>query len=204
MIQLSKIVLRMLPWLIVVGLLSWTLVSEKYGSMVIEGGQETHHSVLLTRVEQIGKIELVQYNFQEVTEVKKISDIIDFKLFKYKPVPDAKAVLISQGSATGCIDLRKLNAQRFYEDNDTLYIILPDPELCNFKLDLEKSRMYDLQIDYINADDKKSFVQELYRVAETQIREAALNSGILEQTKDNAQLILKPMLENIAGKKVVL
>jgi hypothetical protein len=28
--------------------------------------------------------------------------------------------------------------------------------------------------------------------------------GILEQTKKNAELVLKPLLENISGKKVVL
>lgn len=188
----------------VVALMSWMLIEEKFSGLVVEGGKETTQSSVLTQVEQMGKLELVKYNFQEVTEVKKIADHIDFKLFTYKPVPDAKAVLISQGAATGCIDLTKLLASDPSESGDTIYISLPQPELCHFKLDLEKSRMYDLQIQYMSAEDRKDFIEELYKVAEVQIRESALKTGILDQTKENAHLILKPMLENMTGKKVAI
>ena len=67
-----------------------------------------------------------------------MADVIDFKLFKYKTVPDAKAVLISQGTATGCIDLTKIGKKDITEQNDTIYITLPIPEICYFKIDLEK------------------------------------------------------------------
>ncbi len=204
MIQLAKIILKILPWLMVVGLMSWMLIEEKFSGFLEQGQKETVQSTILTRVEQIGKLELVKYNFQEVTEIKKIADSFDFKLFKYKPLPDAKAVLISQGVATGCIDLSRLTAADLSESGDTLYISLPQPELCYFKLDLEKSRMYDLQIQYMSDEDKKNFIEQLYKVAEAQIRESAMQTGILDQTQENAQLILKPMLENMTGKKVMI
>jgi hypothetical protein len=203
MINLVKLILKILPWLLVVGLLSWMLIQEKM-SFSKERVTEIETNTILTKVEQLGKIELVKYNFQEVTEIKKIANSIDFKLFKYKPLPDSKGVLISQGNAAGCIDLTKIRMKDIKSENDTVYISLPAPEICYFKIDLEKSRLYDLQMDYMSQEDRRNFVQELYKVAERQIKNSALESGILEQTKENAHSILRPMLESLSDKTIIL
>ena len=205
MIDLSKLILKILPWLIAVGLLSWMLIEEKLSS-TDKRVTAIETNTILTKVEQMGKIELVKYNFQEVTEIKKIASEIDLKLFKYKPVPDSKGVLISQGSAVGCIDLKNMDQLDidFSKGMDTLFISLPPPEICYFKIDLEKSRLYDLQIEYMRGDDRIQFVQELYKVAEQEIRNASLTSGILEQTRRNAQIVLRPMLESLTDKVVIL
>ncbi|WP_436514801.1 DUF4230 domain-containing protein [Ekhidna sp. To15] len=202
---MAKLILKILPWLLTVGLLSWMLIQEKM-NFSRERITQIETNTILTKVEQMGKMELVKYNFQEVTEVKKIAGEIDLKIFKYKPVPDSKGVLISQGSAVGCIDLQKMKASDidFSKAGDTLFIKLPAPEICYFKIDLEKSRLYDLQIDYMRGDDRKQFVQELYKVAEQEIKDASLQSGILEQTKENAHTILRPLLESLSGKVVIL
>lgn len=205
MINLTKLILKILPWVLIVGLLSWMLIQEKM-NFSRKRITEIETNTVLTRVEQMGKMELVKYNFQEVTEVKKIAGEIDLKIFKYKPVPDSKGVLISQGSAVGCIDFQKIRASdiNFSADSDTVFLRLPTPEICYFKIDLEKSRLYDLQIDYMRAEDRKEFVQELYKVAEEEIKEASLKSGILDQTKENASAVLRPMLESITGNVVIL
>ncbi|MEQ8473375.1 MAG: DUF4230 domain-containing protein [Marinoscillum sp.] len=206
MISLAKIIFKMLPWLIVVALLSWMLISEKLSLDIIGGEKETYQHTILTRVEAMGKLELVKYNFQEVTEVQKAVARIDFKLFKLPTTlaPDSRAVLISQGSAVGCINLAKLSKSDIHLENDTLFISLPPPELCYFKIDLEKSRIYDLEITGLSKSERKQFMEELYKVAESEIRDSAFKMGILEQTRENAETILTPLLENISGKKVVL
>lgn len=196
----------MLPWLIVVALLSWMLISEKLSLDIIGGEKETYQHTILTRVEAMGKLELVKYNFQEVTEVQKAVARIDLKLFKLPTTiaPDSRAVLISQGSAVGCVNLAKLQKSDIREVNDTLYIRLPPPELCYFKVDLEKSRLYDLEISGLSKSEKKTFMEELYKVAEAHIKKSAYEMGILEQTRENAETILTPLLENISGKQVVV
>ncbi len=203
MINLAKLILKILPWVLTVGLLSWMLIQEKM-NFSRERITEIETNTLLYKVEQMGKIELVKYNFQQVTEVKKIAGEIDLKFFKYKPVPDSKAVLISQGSAVGCIDLKQLSVSDISTVADTIIIKLPAPEICYFKIDLEKSRLYDLQIDYMRTEDRKQFVQELYKVAEQEIKGSALQSGILEQARENAHLVLRPVLETMTGKVVLL
>ena len=52
--------------------------------------------------------------------------------------------------------------------------------------------------------NRNKFIEEAYQNAEKQIREAALNSGILEQTKANAGLILAPIFRELTEKTVVI
>ena len=190
------LLIRALPWLIAIAALLWIYIQKEAKSK-----EEViyNHQTLVQEIEDLGKLELVKYNFKEITEVKKISK--EYLRF-FKLGPDSKIAIISVGEATGCIDLTKINAEDVKEINDTIFINLPEPELCYYKLNMEKSKIYSLETNPMI--DKKEFIQEAYKSAEIEIREAALNSGILEKTKTNAELILRPMLEKISGKVVVI
>lgn len=200
MITLLRLIFRALPWLLVV----YFLIKDDFKIERQQNPTDSHTSNILTRIEEIGNLELVRYNFQEVTELKRLGDHIEFFDYKLKIMPDSKAVLISQGSAAGCIDLTQMSQADLKVEDDTLHIYLPSPELCYFKVDLEKSRLYDLDIRGLSTLDQKSFMQELYEVAENEIKESALQMGILEQTQANARRLLSPLLENISTKKIVL
>lgn len=155
-------------------------------------------TTLVTEIEAMGKVELVKYRFQEVTEVKELSR--EF-LSILKLDPDAKAVLITQGEAVGCLDLMKVSAEDVRITADTVWMRLPDPEICYYKLDMENTRLYSVETGFFT--DRNAFVSRAYRQAERQIREAANDSGILEETEVNAHRILRPMLEELSGKTVV-
>lgn len=199
-----RLILRLLPWVLLMLTLAWIWLGSDFSFEREEGSKETYQSTILTRVEQIGKLELARYTFQEVTEVKKVADVIDLKFFKYKVAPDSKAVLISHGTATGCIDLGRLTSSDLVASGDTLFITLPAPEMCYFKIDLEKSRIYDLQVTYLPEEERRKFVEELYQAAEKEIRNAALRTDILQQTAENARLVLKPLFEDLSGKTVII
>tara|TARA_B100001245_G_C22873957_1_gene420259 strand:+ start:1077 stop:1730 length:654 start_codon:yes stop_codon:yes gene_type:complete len=204
MIGLLKILLKTLPWLIVVALLSWMLIEEKIDFGIKEGSKEVYQNSILTQVEAIGKLELAEYHFQEVTELNKNADYVELFSRKFKLAPDARALLISQGSAAGCIDLTLMQNTDIKLINDTLHVTVPQPELCYYKMDLANSRFYDLEVTSLDKKKRQEFMDEIYRLAEAQIKQSALQLGILNQTRENAQLILKPMLEKIASKPVIL
>ena len=46
-------------------------------------------------------------------------------------------------------------------------------------------------------------IENAYREAEKQIKISALENGILNQTSEQGELILRPLLEKISGKQVV-
>lgn len=190
------LLVRVFPWLIAIAAILWIYIQKDSGQ---EDKMIYNHQTIVQQIEDIGKLELVKYNFKEITEVKKISK--EYLRF-FKLGPDSKIAIISIGEATGCIDLTKIKATDVLHSGDTLFVNLPEPELCYYKLDMEKSRIYSLETNPMI--DEKEFIQDAYKSAEIEIREAALNSGILQKTKDNAELILKPMLEKISGKKVII
>ncbi|MCC5944090.1 MAG: DUF4230 domain-containing protein [Bernardetiaceae bacterium] len=154
----------------------------------------TSHQTLIEQIEALGKMELVRYQIKDVIEHRRGSG--------YAYLPDAKVLLVVEGEAVGCINLKDINEDRVEMIGDSIYIRLPSPELCYHKVNHEKSKVYDTQFTLLA--NEAGMVDEAYKKAETQIRDTALKSGIIEQTKQNAKLILKPMLEQMSGKTVFL
>ncbi|UII34446.1 DUF4230 domain-containing protein [Fulvivirga ulvae] len=191
-----RLIIKLFPWLVIILLGAWVYITYKSDQKI-----ETiiNRSAILQEVEALGKLELVKYNFKEITEVTEVSKEY-FRLFKLGP--DSKIALISEGHAVGCIDLTKIKESDLVLEDDTLYINLPSPEICYYKLDMENTRIYSLQTNPMK--NEKEFIQKAYKHAEREIKASALNSGILEQTRENAEIILKPLLEQVSGHKVVL
>jgi Protein of unknown function (DUF4230) len=155
------------------------------------GSAQTTHAMVLKEMQTMGKLELVKYNFKDVVEHEVVRPYL----------PNPKAILIVQGEAVGCIDLTRLTVGDITSEKDTLVVHLPDPELCVYKIDHSKSKVYNTEFALL---EEAQLVQEAYKQAETQIQKSALDMGILEQTKQNADKILRPLLEKIANRKVVL
>ncbi|WP_247236973.1 DUF4230 domain-containing protein [Telluribacter sp. SYSU D00476] len=158
------------------------------------GGEErteTMHTVVLQEMTAMGKLELVRYNFKDIVEQEKKNTFL----------PNAKAVLIVQGDAIGCVDLTKLRIGDVTNEAETLVVTLPEPELCVFKIDHERSRVYNTEYAFM---EEAKLVEEGYKQAEQQIRQSALEMGILEQTEENARKMLTPMLEKVSGRKVLV
>ena len=152
---------------------------------------KTTHNVVVKEIVSLGKMELVKYSFRDVVEQEIIRDFL----------PDPKAILIVQGEAVGCIDLSKITEKDLITTGDTLILNLPNPEVCYHKIDHSKSKIYKTEFAFMN---EALLLDEVYKKAEDQILKSALDSDILEQTKKNADLILKPLIENISSKNVVI
>lgn len=178
--------------LIVLGLLTaWEQLRGWTGVSWLAKDTYTTQSIVLKEITALGKLELVRYRFKDIVEHNQVRAVL----------PNAKAILIVEGEATGCIDLTKLTAADIRPDADTVVVRLPQPELCGWKINHERSRVYDTQYGFM---DESQLVNEAFQQAEKQIQQSALNSGILEQTKRNADQMLRPVLEKVSGKKVIL
>ncbi|WP_266363326.1 DUF4230 domain-containing protein [Tellurirhabdus rosea] len=153
--------------------------------------EETVHSIVLQEVTALGKLELVRYRFKDVVEHEQMRQWL----------PNPRAVLIVEGEAVGCLDLTQIKAEDVATQGDTLVVHLPDPELCTYRINHDRSKVYNTEYALF---EEAGLVTEAYRQAEVQIRQSALQSGILEQTRENADKILKPFLEKVSGKKVFL
>ena len=184
--------LRLIPLILLILLAVWAW--EKFKSFKNPFGDaepEVSHSVLLQKITSMGKLELVKYNFRDVVESRIKKDFL----------PDAKVLLIVTGEATGCLDLTKIRVADITEQDSILVVHLPEPEICSFKIDHSKSKVYNTEYAFM---DEAKLVDDAFKKAEVQVAQSAKEMGILEQTKKSAEQILKPFLETVSRKKVVL
>ncbi|MDX1903051.1 MAG: DUF4230 domain-containing protein [Thermonemataceae bacterium] len=178
--------------LIVAAILVWDFAKKKILGFDTPPPPVITHNTTLEQIEAMGKLELVKYKFK---------DILEYEV-KKSWWRDSKAVLIISGEAVGCIDLSKIKPENIIEKDSVVLIELPKPELCYVKVNHQESKLYDMESGVFGSGEGK-IVSDAYKAAEEQIQKTALESNILEQTKKNAELILKPTLEQIAKKKVI-
>lgn len=153
---------------------------------------KVNQNLVLNQVTALGKIELVNYQFKDVVESELQKTLL----------PNSRALLIISGQVVGCIDLTKIKSESFEYEGDSLRMKLPNPEICTNKIDHSQSKVYDVSL--FSLLDQSQLIDEAYKKAELQIQDSALQMGIIEQTKQNADKILKPMFEKISGKKIKL
>jgi len=193
---LLRILIKLLPWILVIfaGVFIWRAIRDFLPEAKEEAPEVVvNHNTILTSIEELGKMELVRYNFKDVVEYEKSVS---------RWVPNSKIALIVSGEAVGCVDFTKLRPEDIlFAGDSVIQVALPEPEICYYKVDHSKSKVFSKENTYFQDAE---LVEESYKYAEQNIKRSALNSGILLQTKVNAEKILKPMLEEITGKKVVL
>lgn len=154
-------------------------------------GNNTTQIIVLKEIKTLGKLELVRYTFKDIVEHEQVNAFL----------PNANAVLIVEGEATGCLDLTQINLDDITATDDSITVQLPNPELCGWKINHDRSRVYDTHFSFLN---ESQLVSDAYRKAERQVKQAALTGGILNQTRQNANQLLRPLLERVSGKKVGL
>jgi hypothetical protein len=206
-----KLILKILPWFLLI-VIVFTMYLTNYSLFSKKGRTEViDSSVILKEVEQIGRLELVKYNFKEIFDYRQLSEgklIGNSLLNAHNYNPDMNVILVASGEAVGCIDLTKLEISDIQLEGDTITIMLPAPELCYHKLDMENTRVFSFTNDswwsrlFSDESEKTRALQTAYKLAERRIEEAALQSGILNSANEQAVKMLSPMLEGMTGKIV--
>ena len=188
-----KLIIRLFVLvLLVAGLIAiWEQIRGADALSRFRRGDEATKTLMLREVTSLGKLELVKYTFKDIVDYEQPNTFL----------PNANAVLIVEGEAIGCIDLSHVQPADIVTTGDSVTIKLPKPEICGWKINHDRSRVYDTRFSFLN---ESQLVSDAYRQAERQIRQSALNGGILAQTRQNADRMLQPLLSRLSGKKVGL
>ncbi|MFC3560428.1 DUF4230 domain-containing protein [Pedobacter jamesrossensis] len=185
--SIMRIVFRVLPWLILL-VAGYFFISKKFS---INTSVESKHQLLVEKIESIGKLELVRYQISDVLEHKNKTDFL----------PEASVLLIVKAEAVGCIDLTKITINDIDIDADTAVVNLPQPEICYVKIDHKNSKVYDTKMAFFR---EAGLVDEAYKAAEKHVAAEVKKSDILAQTKNNALIVLRPLIEGLGYKNVRL
>ena len=165
---------------------------------VVKKTDSTEQTLVLKQIENIGKLELVKFNFNDVMEESIIRKLFDVDNL----APDSRVLLLINGEATACIDLEKLTKDDIISVEDSITIFLPQPEICYAKINHERSKVYDENL--VAKVFNPELIDKAYKNAEIKIKNEAINLGILVQAKQNAKKLLGALLKGITKKKVII
>lgn len=151
------------------------------------------NDMAVTKIQAIGRMELAKLTIKDVLEYTIERDYL----------PDSKVLLVVSGEMAGCIDLTKIRKDQISVKDSVVHIILPKPEICYYKIDQQKTRIYNATT-YFLLDNEALITQLAYKRAENYFKSDSLNQIVYKETEANVQTMLKPLLESMTQKKVEL
>jgi hypothetical protein len=142
---------------------------------------------IVHEVRSLARLETIHYTLEKVITAETGQGALGF-LF------GDRLLFIAHGSVIAGVDLEKLEPQDVRIDSQgAVYLWLPEPEIFVATLDNKLSYVYDRETGLLTRGDV-TLEAAARKAAEDEIRKAALEDGILEQARVNAEAALERLL----------
>jgi hypothetical protein len=149
---------------------------------------------ILNEVKNLARLETIQYTVEKVITAESAQGPFAF-LF------GDKLILVAHGSVVAGVDLSKLKPHDIAVDHGVVTIHMPPPEILGTNLDNHKSYIYNRTTGALTHGDV-NLETTARQTAEDQIRQAAIEDGILAQAQVNAETILTHLVTSLGYKDV--
>lgn len=133
-------------------------------------------------VRSLARLETIQYTVEKVIAAENNTGAFGF-LF------EDKLLLVAHGTVIAGVDMEKLQPEDMWLDGSVLNIRLPIAEVFIATLDNDKTYVYERDTGILRSPDQN--LETLARQsAEEEIRNAAIEDGILKIAQQNAEIYL--------------
>jgi Protein of unknown function (DUF4230) len=149
---------------------------------------------IINQIRPLARLETIQYTVEKVITAEVGQNAL-------APLIGDKLLFVGHGYVIAGIDLTKISSQDIAFENGILVFHLPEPEIFMATLDNEKSYVYDRETGLLTHGDV-NLETTARQAAEEQIRQAALNDGILEQARVNSETYLESLLNELGYTQV--
>jgi hypothetical protein len=145
---------------------------------------------IVREVRALARLETIQYTVERVITAETGQGPFGF-LF------GDRLLLVAHGMVIAGVDLEQLQPGDIeFDDLGRVYVSLPEPEVFVATLDNDKSYIYDRDTGLLTRGNVQ-LESEARRAAEAAIRETAVEDGILEQARVNAESYLYGLLRTL-------
>lgn len=150
---------------------------------------------IVHEVRSLARLETIQYSVEKVVTADSGQEFL-------KVLFGDRLLLVAHGVVIAGVDLAQMGPEDLWVEGGVLYVRLPEVEVFIATLDNEKSYIYDRQIGFLRrgAVDLETAAR---RVAEHEIEKGAIEDGILEQARLNAENFLSRMLLQLGFPEVI-
>jgi hypothetical protein len=140
-------------------------------------------------------LETIKYSLEKIITAETRQGVFEWLV-------GDRLIFVAHGEVIAGIDLNKLDPEDLAVRNGVLYVDLPDPEIFVVALDNEQSYVYDRETG-IFTHGEVNLESEARLAAEVEIRESALEDGILELAAQNAESFLDRLFRDLGYPAVI-
>ncbi|MBI9047517.1 MAG: DUF4230 domain-containing protein [Anaerolineaceae bacterium] len=145
---------------------------------------------IIHEVRSIARLETIQYSVEKVVTAESGEGLFGDKL-----------LFVAHGVVIAGVDLEKIKSDDLWVEGQVLFIRLPEPQIFITTLDNDKSYVYDRETGLLTKGNKD--LETLARqTAEDEIEKAAIEDGIINLAKINAENYLSRLLRNFGFEEV--
>jgi hypothetical protein len=150
---------------------------------------------VVASIQRLARLESVVYTMDKVVEGDRSSQYLpDF-------LTGDKLLLIVHGQAVAGVDLSQVHASNVEIDGHSVIITMPAAELLSVSLDNSKTRVYSRLTGLLVPTDP-NLESETREKAEADLRQSALDSGILTTAEGNARATLTTLLHSLGFQQI--
>lgn len=150
---------------------------------------------VIASIQRLARLESVVYTMDKVVEGNRTS--------QYLPdiLTGDKLLMVVHGQAVAGVDLSQVQAGSVLIDGRSVTITVPPAQLLSVSLDNSKTRVYS-RITGLLVPADPNLESEVREKAEADLRQSALDSGILTTAEGNARATLTTLLHSLGFQQV--
>jgi Protein of unknown function (DUF4230) len=144
---------------------------------------------IINQIRPLARLETIQYTVEKVITAEVGQGAL-------APLLGDRLLFVGHGYVTAGIDLQQLSSHDLVLEDGAVKVQLPAAEIFVATLDNDKSYVYDRDTGLLTHGDIN--LETLARqAAEDQIKQAALDDGILTQAQANAESLIRSLLNRL-------
>ena len=150
--------------------------------------------VVLLQMQKLARLETSRFNGQAIvkSETRGVLPIA---------IAGDSLLFVAHGEVVAGVDLAKMNEGDVRVDGEKVRVKLPAAEIFHTRLDSKTSEVYQRQTGLFSKPDINLETQARIQ-SEDRLREAALQSGVLERADENAREAVRKQLEAAGVKEL--
>jgi hypothetical protein len=150
---------------------------------------------IIHEVRALARLETIQYSVEKVITAEVNQGVLG-------PLFGDRLLFVAHGTVIAGIDMSKIATQDMWLQDKVLNVRLPSAEIFTATLDNQKSYVYDRQTGLLTHGDV-NLETAVRQVAEDQIRQGALDDGILALAGQNAETYLSRLFLALGYPEIV-
>jgi hypothetical protein len=150
---------------------------------------------IINQIRPLARLETIQYTVEKVITAEVGQGSL-------APLFGDRLLFVGHGYVTAGVDLKNISSQDLVIGDGMIKISLPQAEVFDATLDNDKSYVYDRDTGLLTHGDI-NLETTARQAAEDQIRQAALDDGILVQAQANAETFVQSLLNKLGYTQVI-